>query len=153
MRSSYAALAVIVTVALVGAAAVLVYDGLDHGSDDGYESGKLLVTVNGETFTATFADNEAAESFRALLPMTLKMTDLHYNEKYAYIDGNLPTAAAAVGTISNGDLMLYGTNCVVLFYQTFTTQESYTALAHIDAPLALAAALGAGEVTVTFGVS
>ena len=82
--------------------------------------------------------------------MTVNMPDLNRNEKYYYLSGSLPTAASNPGTIRTGDLMLYGSNCVVLFYESFSTSYSYTRLGRVNNSSGLASALGSGSVTVTF---
>ena len=78
------------------------------------------------------------------------MNELNDNEKYHYLSTSLPTAAYQPGTIHAGDLMLYGNNCVVLFYETFNSSYSYTRLGAIDDHSGLAAALGSGNVSVRF---
>ncbi len=110
----------------------------------------INIIVGGQTFTATLADSETGEAFAALLPMTVTMNELNGNEKYHYLSSSLPTAAYQPGTIHAGDLMLYGNNCVVLFYETFNTSYSYTPIGSIDNPSGLAAALGSGNVSVRF---
>lgn len=110
----------------------------------------LSITVNGMEFTATLVDNESARVFAAMLPMTIDMSELNGNEKYYYLDSDLPTNSVRPGTIHAGDLMLYGSSCVVLFYDTFQSGYSYTRLGSIDNPAGLAAALGHGNATVTF---
>ena len=110
----------------------------------------LTVTVGTRTFTATLADTAAAAEFAAKLPLTLSMSELNGNEKYAYLDTALSADAYAPGTIRAGDLMLYGDNCAVLFYETFESGYRYTALATLDDPAGLAEAVGSGSVTVTF---
>lgn len=111
---------------------------------------RMRVTAGGKTFMATLADNATAEAFRALLPLTVNMTELNGNEKYYYLPTTLPTAASNPGTIHSGDIMLYGNSCVVLFYETFNTGYNYTRIGAIDDPAGLAQALGSGNVTVKF---
>ncbi len=110
----------------------------------------INVIVGSKTFTATLADSETGEAFAALLPLTVTMNELNGNEKYHYLSSSLPTDAYQPGTINAGDLMLYGNNCVVLFYETFNSSYSYTRLGAIDNPSGLAAALGSGDVSVRF---
>ena len=110
----------------------------------------INIIIGSKTFTATLADSETGEAFAALLPLTVTMNELNGNEKYHYLSSSLPTAAYQPGTIHAGDLMLYGNNCVVLFYETFNTSYSYTRLGAIDNPSGLAEALGVGNVSVRF---
>ena len=101
-------------------------------------------------FTATLEDNATATAFKALLPMTINMTELNGNEKYFNLSSSLPTHASNPSTIEKGDLMMYGANTVVLFYKTFSTPYRYTKLGHVDNPVGLDAALGSGSATLTF---
>ena len=88
--------------------------------------------------------------FKAQLPMTIPMKELNGDEKFYDLPERLPTNASNPGTIQTGDLMLFGSNTLVLFYKTFSTSYSYTRLGRIDSPSTLAAALGSGNATVTF---
>lgn len=110
----------------------------------------ISIEVNGQTFSATLADNDTARAFAARLPMTLDMRELNGNEKYFYLDEPLPAAAQRVGQIRTGDLMLFGSDCVVLFYENFATSYTYTPIGRIDDPAGLAEALGRGSAEVAF---
>ena len=110
----------------------------------------ITVRAGGRSFAATLEDNATARAFAALLPMTVTMNEMNGNEKYHYLSENLPTDSNRPGTIRNGDLMLYGSNCLVLFYETFSSSYSYTRIGRLDNPSGLASALGRGNVTVTF---
>lgn len=114
------------------------------------KSNKMRVIVGGKTFLATIDDSATGEAFKDLLPMTITMAELNGNEKYYYLNANLPNNASNPGTIHAGDIMLYGSSCVVLFYKTFNTSYSYTRIARLDDPTGLADAVGTGNATVTF---
>lgn len=115
-------------------------------------NGKIKITIGSEIFTATLLDNNSAKSFMNLLPLTINMTELNNNEKYYDLPNSLPANSSNPQTIRNGDLMLYGSKTLVLFYKTFSTSYSYTKLGTIDDATGLATALGSGNVTVTFEV-
>lgn len=110
----------------------------------------MNIIIGNTPFTATLADNATATAFKAMLPLTLSMSELNGNEKYNYLSSNLPTNATRPGTIQTGDIMLYGSSCIVLFYKTFSSSYSYTRIGKIDNPEGLATALGNGSVTITF---
>ncbi|MBD0364800.1 MAG: cyclophilin-like fold protein [Bacteroidota bacterium] len=111
---------------------------------------KVKITVGQIVFTATLFDNATAAAFKSRLPMTINMIELNGNEKYFNLPGNLPTNASNPETIQSGDWMLYGANTLVLFYKTFSTSYSYTRLGRINDTTGLAAAVGSGNVSVTF---
>jgi hypothetical protein len=111
---------------------------------------QMTIKIGPSTFTATLEENPTVAAFKAMLPMTIKMTELNGNEKYYRMGRELPSKAAAPGKIQNGDLMLYGADTLVLFYKSFPTTYSYTRLGRIDDPAGLAAAIGSGDVMVTY---
>jgi hypothetical protein len=111
---------------------------------------KMKITIGSAVFTATLNNNATATAFKAMLPLTINMSELNGNEKFYYFSATLPTNASSGGNIQVGDLMLYGNNCLVLFYEGFNTSYSYTRLGKIDNTAGLVAALGTGSVTVKF---
>ena len=100
--------------------------------------------------SASQKDNATAVAFKTLLPLTVTLIKLNENEKYVYLSCYLPTYSLNPATIRAGDLMLYGSTTLVLFYKTFSTSYSYTKLGRIDDATGLASAVGSGNVTVTF---
>jgi len=111
---------------------------------------KMKITVGTAVLTAALYDNPTATAFKALLPLTINMSELNGNEKYYYLLNNLPTNAAPGGSIQAGDLMLYENNCLVLFYKSSHTSYSYTKLGRVDNTSGLLSALRSGSVTVKF---
>lgn len=113
-------------------------------------SNKITVRINNNAFAATLENNATARAFAALLPMEITMQELNGNEKYYYLQQPLPTSTYRPGTIHSGDLMLYGSNCLVLFYETFSSSYSYTPIGRLDNPQGIEQALDGGDTTVTF---
>ena len=70
------------------------------------------------------------------------MTERNRNEKYGNLPQRLPTNAQQVRTINTGDLMLYGSDCLVRFYERFNTPYSDTRVGRIAASAGLAKARG-----------
>ena len=110
----------------------------------------VTIQINGKNFSATLEDNPTARAFADKLPLEVDMAELNGNEKYFYLDADLPSDSERVGQIHSGDLMLYGSNCVVIFYKDFATSYSYTRLGKLDKPADLEKILGTGNVRVTF---
>lgn len=108
---------------------------------------KMKITIGTSVFTATLTDTETTTAFQEMLPMTINMSELNGNEKFFYFATTLPSNASP-GAIQVGDLMLYGNNCLVLFYENLTTSYSYSRLGKIDNTIGLVAALGSGNVTI-----
>lgn len=74
------------------------------------------------------------------------------NEKYCYLDDGLPTDSRVPSQIRAGDLILYGADCLVLFYESFSTTYRYTPLGRVEDAPGLADALGSGGVAVSFAL-
>ena len=62
----------------------------------------------------------------------------------------MPSNSERVGKIHAGDLMLFGSNCLVIFYKDFSTSYSYTRLGKLEDAANLEKILGAGNVRVEF---
>jgi hypothetical protein len=111
---------------------------------------KMNITIGTTVFTAMLYDNPSARALSANFPLTINMAELNNNEKYYDLPNSLPTNSSVGGNIKVGDLTLYGSNTLVLFYKSFNTSYSYTKLGYVDNPSGLATALGNGNVVVKF---
>ena len=120
------------------------------GNNNQMENTSVIITINGKEFNAVFYNNETANAFINMMPLTLNMNELNGNEKYYNLSSTLPVNSERVGSIKKGDIMLYGSNCIVVFYESFNTPYSYTKIGYIENTDNLSSALGKGSVSVTF---
>lgn len=108
----------------------------------------LYLMIGEIKFSATLENNETTKELLQRLPLEIEMKELNGNEKYYYFDEHLPRNASLVNKINVGDIMLFGDNCLVIFYQSFATSYSYTKLGKIDNPDSLVEVLGSGNIKV-----
>lgn len=104
----------------------------ENNASNGDEEMTVKITVEGKNieFTAELYDNSAAKELYARLPLNIDMSDMPH-EKYCYLDFSLPVSEERPRNIRIGDIMLWGNNCLVLFYEDFTTSYSYTRIGKI----------------------
>ena len=113
---------------------------------------RMWMTVGERRFAITLTASAAASALTAQLPLTLDLSELNGNEKHASLPNALPANASRPGTIRIGDLMLYGTDTLVVFYSTFHSSYSYTPLGRMDDPTGLSEALGRRGVRIVFSM-
>lgn len=104
----------------------------DDKESEGIMNTTIKITINNKKYNAYLEQNETAKQFINMLPQELNMNELNGNEKYINLDYNLPTNSYNPKRIEAGDIMLYGNNCLVVFYKSFDTAFSYTKIGHID---------------------
>ena len=108
------------------------------------EVSTMKAIINNKEYIINLESNETVNSLINLLPMEITMSELNGNEKYIYLDNTIPTNSYNPNRINAGDVMLYGNNCLVIFYKSFDTSYSYTKIGHIDN----LEELGTGNITV-----
>ena len=67
----------------------------------------VKIQVGKKTYKATFYNNKTAKALLKRLPVSYKMNELNGNEKYKYLNYNLPTNEKAVKKIKAGDKLYY----------------------------------------------
>lgn len=130
--------------------AVLENTGDNSAEEDKGAMPQITVSVGGTVYQARLYDNETARELVKRMPLELDMEELNGNEKFCNLLESLPTDTENIGSIHTGDLMLYGSDCLVLFYENFQTPFSYTRIGYLEEPAGLADVLGSGSVNVSF---
>ena len=110
----------------------------------------INIKIGGSNFSAKLYDNETARQLIKRFPVTYNMSELPGNEKYYYMPDSLPTDSEKPNTINKGEIMLYGSDCLVVFYDTFPNSYSYTRLGYIEETSGLENAVGKGGIDISF---
>lgn len=122
----------------------------DSESKGDVQMQKMIIEVGGQRFQADLYDNETTRALQDRLPMTVSMDELNGNEKFYYLEEEMPADAENIGSIQTGDIMLFGSDCLVLFFEDFDTSYNYTRIGHIEDEEGFVNALTDGTVEVTF---
>ena len=93
---------------------------------------KVYININNKKLGIDLDNNSTTSALIKLLPLELSMNDLNGNEKYVYLNESLPTNTYSPKHIEAGDVMLFGDNCLVIFYESFDTSYSYSKIGHIN---------------------
>lgn len=115
---------------------------------------QFYITAGDTTFTAEFADNSSAEALKELLgqgDLTLSMQDYGGFEKVGSLGSRLPQNNEQITTVP-GDVILYQGSSITIYYNT--NSWNFTRLGKIEnvSQEELLAALGEGNVEVTFSL-
>jgi len=105
----------------------------NKGETNMIETSSIKITINNKEYTLNLLDNPTVNKLKEMLPLEMDMEELNGNEKYIFMSNTFPTNETIPKRIEKGDVMLYGNNCLVIFYKSFDSKGySYTKIGHID---------------------
>ena len=117
------------------------------------QTSMMRMKINGTPVTVAWEDNESAAALKELAAGGLEIRMSMYGgfEQVGSIGQRLP-ASDVQTTTSSGDIVLYSSSQLVVFYGS--NSWAYTRLGHITdkTPEEMRALLGSGDVTVTLSV-
>lgn len=108
--------------------------------------------IQGELLKVNFYDNKTTRELIQNLPVSIVMNDLNGNEKYYYFDQSFTTNSERVENIRAGDLLLFGDNCLVIFYEDYSTNYAYTRLGYIVDNNHLDKIFNEGNIEIKLGI-
>lgn len=112
----------------------------------------IIITIKNKKYEAILYDNSTTKELIKKFPITITMSDLNRNEKYYNFSKSFSTSSENVANINKGDIMLFGDNCLVIFYKSFSTRYRYTKLGYIKNLEDLENSLGKGDISITFEI-
>ena len=110
----------------------------------------IIITIKNKKYEAVLYDNSTVRELIKNFPISITMSDLNGNEKYYNFSKSFSTSSENVANINKGDIMLFGDNCLVIFYKSFSTRYRYTKLGYIKNLEDLENSLGKGDIEITF---
>lgn len=110
----------------------------------------IIITIENKKYKAILYYNSTTKELIKKFPITITMSDLNGNEKYYNFSKSFSTSSENVANINKGDIMLFGDNCLVIFYKSFSTHYKYTKLGYIKNTEDLENSLGKGDIEITF---
>lgn len=114
---------------------------------------KVNIKINNKEYKLILYNNQTAKDFLSILPLNINMKDLNNNEKYYNLNQSLTVKSENIGSIKRGDFLLYGNNCIVLFYESFKTSYRYTRIGYIENVSGLKEILGKGNADIVFSIN
>ncbi len=123
-------------------------------TDEAKEGNAMILMLDGNEIEAEWEDNESVAALRKLAengPITIDMSGYGGFEQVGSIGERLPSSDTRI-TTSSGDIMLYASDQIVMFYGSNTW--SYTRLGRITglSDTEIESLLSAGDVTLTITV-
>ena len=112
----------------------------------------IIITIKNKKYEAILYDNSTTKELIKKIPITITMSDLNENEKYYNFSKSFSTSSENVANINKGDIMLFGDNCLVIFYKSFSTHYKYTKLGYIKNTEDLENSFGKGGISITFEI-
>ena len=110
----------------------------------------IIITIKNKKYEAVLYDNSTVRELIKNFPISITMSDLNGNEKYYNFSKSFSTSSENVANINKGDIMLFGDNCLVIFYKSFSTRYRYTKLGYIKNLEDLENSFGKGDIEITF---
>ena len=116
---------------------------------------KINITIDGRSMSATLTDNDATKTLVEKLaegPVTITMSNYGGFEKVGALPWSLPASDTRI-TTKPGDIMLYTSNNIVIFYGANTW--AYTPLGTLDTtdPTLISEFVGNGDKQVTISLA
>lgn len=120
-----------------------------------HSENKINITIDGRSMSATLADNEATKALVEKLtegPVTISMSNYGGFEKVGALPWSLPAYDTRI-TTKPGDIMLYTSNNIVIFYGENTWAYTPLGTLYTTDPKEISDFVGSGDKQVTLSLA